>query len=451
MTVKLRFAPSPTGNIHVGNIRTALMNWLFARNNGGHFMLRIDDTDAERSTHAYEEGIRTDLTWLGLTWDSTAKQSDRMARYHAVVEDLKAKGRMYAAYETPEELDWKRKRQLAKRLPPVYDRASLHLTAEKKAEYEAEGRKPHWRFLLEERPVIFQDMIRGEVKIDAASLSDPVLMREDGTFLYTLCSVVDDIDFNITHIIRGEDHVTNTGVQVQIFEAMGGTVPTFGHHPLLLDENGDKLSKRIGSLSVAGLREDGLEPLTILSYLARLGSSDPMKSFLNYEDLAKEFNIDHVSKAPARFVPHDLENMNAHIVAGYSFEGVKEHLATLGISGEKAEPFWMMVRGNLTRLSDAVIWWQCVTETLSNAIEISAEDKPYLETALTLLPSEPWTETTTWSAWTNALKEATGRKGKALFMPLRQVLTGQEHGPEMNKMLPLMGEALVKERLKKFP
>ncbi|MBL8549163.1 MAG: glutamate--tRNA ligase [Hyphomonadaceae bacterium] len=440
MSVHLRFAPSPTGRLHVGNIRTALLNWLFAKGQGGKMLLRIDDTDLARSTKEYEQGIETDLSWLGLHWDAKANQSARFAAYDAAAEKLKAAGLLYACYETEDELERKRRIAQSRGLPPVYDRAALQLTAKEKAKLEAEGRSAHWRFKLSGARKEWTDVVRGPQSIDTASLSDPVLIRADGAYLYTLPSVVDDIDFKITHIVRGEDHVTNTGVQIEIFEALGAKVPGFGHFPLLVGADGQGLSKRLGSLSVSELREEGFEPIAILSYLAKIGTSDPVEAKAAFEELANEFSFDKIGRAPARFDPEELKRLNATVLHKLDYAAAKpklaEHNADLG------EDFWNAVRANIHLMSDVAEWARIVKGPIDPVIP----DKTFAETALALLPKGPYTAQS-WPAFVNAVKEKTGAKGKALFMPLRQALTGLEHGPEMAPIFALIGPDRAKARL----
>ncbi|MGV1014439.1 MAG: glutamate--tRNA ligase [Methyloceanibacter sp.] len=440
MAVTVRFAPSPTGRLHAGNIRTALFNFLFARKEGGRFLLRLDDTDAERSTEEFADGIREDLAWLGLDWAEEVRQSARFALYDAAVEKLKASGRLYPAYETPEELELKRKRQLARGKPPVYDRAALQLTDEDRAKLEREGRKPHWRFKLEQRDVAWDDLVRGRQHVDAASLSDPVLVRADGTYLYTLPSVVDDIDLAITHVIRGEDHVANTAPQIQLFEALGASPTAFGHHNLLVGADGSALSKRDRALSIAVLREEGLEPLSVASYAATIGTSDPVSPLASLDALVSGFDFAKLSRAPARFDGHELRLLNAKLLHLLPFESVASRLGAMGVTG--GEEFWAAVRGNLVVLSEAKTWWQVVNGPLAPVIE----DDTLCHKAAKLLPPEPW-DGDTWSVWSSAVKEATGAKGKALFQPLRLALTAREHGPELKFLLPLIGRARAMARL----
>jgi glutamyl-tRNA synthetase len=439
MPVTVRFAPSPTGRLHAGNIRTALLNYLFARKHGGDLILRLDDTDTARSTVEFARGIEMDLAWLGLEWTKLVHQSNRFALYAAAVEKLKEAGRLYPAYETPEELALKRKRQLARGKPPVYDRAALALSAEDKAKLDGEGQTPHWRFLLEQRDVVWDDLVRGRQHVDAASLSDPVLIRADGTYLYTLPSVVDDIDLGVTHVIRGEDHVANTAPQIQLFEALG-TPPAFGHHNLLVGPDGQALSKRDRSLAIEGMRTEGLEPLAVTSYAATIGTSDSVAPHISLDELVEIFAFAKLSRAPARFDPHDLRLLNAKLLHMLPFGAVAPRLESMGISG--GEAFWEAVRGNLAVLADAETWWRVVNGPLEPVIE----DGALCRAAAELLPPEPWNEET-WPLWSSAVKEATGAKGKALFQPLRLALTGEAHGPELKHLLPLIGRDRARARL----
>ena len=432
MSVKVRFAPSPTGRLHIGNIRPAVFNWLFARREKGTFILRFDDTDLERSKEEYVTGIRDDLTWLGLTWDEEFRQSSRFAFYKETAEKLKQARRLYACYETAEELERRRKRQMARGRPPVYDRAALELTEQEKREFEGEGRKPHWRFLLEQRPTAWDDLIRGRQEIDAASVSDPVLIREDGTPLYTFTSVADDADIGITHIIRGEDHVTNTAVQLQIFEALGAKAPLFAHHNLLVGSQGEALSKRLGSLSIHGLREQGFEPLAVMTHASLIGTSEALHPQGSLEALATLFDFSKISRAPARFDPEELKGLNAKLLHTAPYEAVAKRLLARGIEG--GEAFWLAVRANLEVFADVDRWWAVVQGPVTPMIE----DAAFLDKALAHLPPEPW-DASTWRSWTEAVKQATGAKGRALYHPLRLALTGLERGPELKDLLPLVG------------
>ena len=442
MTVTVRFAPSPTGRLHIGNIRTALLNWLFARRHNGTFILRLDDTDRERSTDANAEGIRTDLTWLGLTWDDTFRQSDRTQRYDEVKAQLIAAGRLYPCYETEDELGRKRKRQMARGLPPLYDRAGLKLSAEERSKLEAAGVKPHWRFLLgNTAQVRWADLVRGEQSIEISSMSDPVVARADGTYLYTFTSVVDDADTKITHIIRGEDHVTNSGVQAQIFEALGANVPEMAHFSLFVGRDGEALSKRLGSLSVAGFRDAGLEPMAVNSLAALLGTSDAVHAVATLGELAQTFDLGKLSRSPSRFDTAELNALNAKLLHQLPYGAVAARLKELGADG--GEAVWLAVRGNLTTLADAALWGQVISGSITPVVE----DADFCRRAADQLPPEPWTAET-WGLWTKAVQAATGAKGRALFHPLRLALTGRENGPELKTLLPLIGRRRAETRLR---
>jgi glutamyl-tRNA synthetase len=438
MTTIVRFAPSPTGRIHIGNARTAILNWLMAQKTGGQFVLRYDDTDVARSTQEFADGIATDIDWLGIRPARVEWQSKRFGRYDGVAERLRAEGRLYPCYETADELDRKRKRQEARKLPPVYDRAALKLTDEERAKLEAEGRKPHWRFKLDGRVVEWNDMVRGPQHIDTSSLSDPVLVREDGSYLYTLPSVIDDIDFGITHVIRGEDHVVNTAVQIEITEALGAKPPTYAHHSLLIGADGKGLSKRLGSLSIGSMREGGLEPMAVVSHAALLGTSDNIHPCADYAELVEGFDLDKLSRAPARFDEAELVHLNAKLLHHLPWDAVKDRLA-----GD-SEAFWLAVRGNIEKLADTEAWRTVVSGTITPVV--APEDAEFISSARALLPPEPW-DGMTWKAWTEAVKAATGRKGKPLFMPLRLALTGLDHGPELAQLLPLIGRETAVVRL----
>jgi glutamyl-tRNA synthetase len=442
LMTNVRFAPSPTGRIHLGNARTALLNYLFTKAHHGRFLLRFDDTDLERSKEEYALDIEVDLAWLGVKPDLVLRQSQRFALYHAAAERLRAEGKLYPCYETADELDRKRKRQQAKGQPPVYDRAALALTPEDRAALEAQGRKPHWRFLLEHKTVHWTDLVRGESHIDSASLSDPVLLREDGSYLYTLPSVVDDLDQKITHVIRGEDHVTNTAVQIQLFEALGGTAPIFAHHNLLVSESGEGLSKRSGALSIGGLRDQGIEALAVAALAVLTGTSHAVHAVTSLEELGEGLELSQISRTQAKFDPAELAGLSARTLHALPFEAVRERLAAHDILGYKAEAFWLAVRGNLSTFLDVVTWWRII----EGEIEPVREDLDYLDEAGKALPDEPWDETA-WVAWTNALKDRTGRKGRALFHPLRLALTGREQGPELAGLLPLIGKVKASARL----
>ena len=439
----VRFAPSPTGRIHIGNTRPALLNYLFAKSRGGSFVLRFDDTDTERSRVEYAESIADDLQWLGVIPDLVVRQSDRTALYAAATERLKQNGRLYPAYETADELDRRRKRLQARGLPPVYDRAALALSPEAHARYVAEGRRPHWRFKLDQETVVWHDLVRGESHIDCTSLSDPVLIREDGTYLYTLPSVVDDMDLGITHVIRGEDHVTNTAVQIQIFRALGQEIPpTFGHHNLLVTASGEGLSKRSGALSIAALRQDGIEALAIAAMAVLTGSASAVHPVASLLELEAEADLGRLSRTPARFDEAELRTLSAKTLHGLPFAAIQARLDAVGIAGPKAEPFWTAVRGNLSRFVDVSEWWGVVEDSVAPVIE----DEAFLNQALALLPPDPWT-LETWAVWTEALKASSGRKGRALFHPLRLALTARETGPDLKHLLPLIGRVTASARL----
>jgi glutamyl-tRNA synthetase len=436
----VRFAPSPTGLLHVGNARTALLNFLFAKKEGAKFLLRIDDTDVGRSKPEFEAAILEDLGWLGITHDLFARQMERADAHHVAAEKLKASGQLYPAYESAAELDRKRKRQIAAHKPPVYDRAALALSDADRAKLESEGKRPHWRFRLSHKKVRWRDLLRGDVEIDTATLSDPVLIREDGTYLYTFPSVVDDIDFHVSHVIRGEDHVTNTAAQIEIFEALGAPVPSFAHFPLLVGAGGEALSKRLGSLSLRSLREDGIEALAVDCYLAKTGTSDPVDVKPSLDVLADEFSFDKIGRAPAHFAPEELTALNAKVLHAMPYDAVKSRLDAMGVGG--GEAFWEAARPNLARLADAKDLWTLVTGPVTPVIE----DRALAEEASKLLPPEPFDESS-WGTWTAAVSGATGAKGRALFHPLRLALTGREHGPELKKLLPLIGRAKALARL----
>jgi glutamyl-tRNA synthetase len=440
----VRFAPSPTGRIHIGNARTALLNWLYARRREGTFILRFDDTDSERSKAEYAAGIEEDLAWLGVKPDVVRRQSARMAAYDAAAEKLEAEGRLYPAYETAAELDRRRKRQQALGRPPIYDRAALRLTDAGRLALEVSGRRPHWRFRLEPKTARWDDLVRGESHIDCASLSDPVLRREDGTYLYTLPSVVDDIEFGVTHVIRGEDHVTNTAVQIQIFEALASARPAFGHHNLLVDAGGEGLSKRTGALSIASLRERGVEALAVAALAVLVGSAEAVRPVASLDELAGLVELDHLSRGAARFDEAELDALSARVLHQSPYAAVADRLAAIGLAGPRAESFWLAVRGNLSRLSDAAVWRSVV----EGDVEPVVENRAYVDLAASRLPTGAW-DGSTWAAWTNELKALTGRKGRDLYHPLRLALTGREAGPEMAALMPLIGRAKALARLSK--
>ena len=440
MTIKTRFAPSPTGHLHVGNIRTALHNWMFARKEGGNFLLRLDDTDAERSKEEYVEAIRADLAWLGLAADEEQRQSARFDRYEEQLEKLKASGRVYPAYETAQELDLKRKIQLGRGKPPIYDRAALALSDAERADLEEQGRRPHWRFKLDhEKPITWIDRIRGEQHFDPSLLSDPVIRREDGSWLYMLPSAIDDIDMGITHVVRGEDHVANTAVQIQMFHALGAEPPEFAHEALLVGTEG-KLSKRLGSLGVSSFREKHIEPQAIVALLARIGTSDPVEPVVDVEPLIATFDFARFGRAPARFDEEELSQLNQKIVHLLDYDAVRDRLPEAMDAAA-----WEVIRPNLHDMGDVEQWWKVVTGPVATP-EMPAEDRKFLAIARSKL-EELEASDELWKNLTGALKEATGRKGKPLFMPLRQALTGLDHGPDMNALLPLIGRDAALARL----
>ena len=440
MTVITRFAPSPTGSLHVGNIRAALHNWMFARANGGRFVLRIDDTDADRSDERHVDGIRADLAWLGLTPQLEVRQSQRFALYQARFDALVAAGRIYPAYETAQELDLRRKILLGRGLPPVYDRAALALTDADRARLAADGVAPHWRFRLDhDAPIAWDDLIRGPQAFDARTMSDPVIRRADGSWLYMLPSAIDDADLGITHVVRGEDHVSNTALQLQMFEAMGVAPPRFAHEALLTGAEG-KLSKRLGSLGVAHFRGEGIEPQAVIALLARIGTSDPVEPVVDPAPLIAAFDFARFGRAPARFDEAELAQVNARIVHQLPHDAVADRLPA-GMGAAE----WDAVRPNLSRVAEAADWWQVIEGPVA-APAPDDETRAYLAQAAGIAATIDWAGDP-WHALTAALKEATGRKGKALFLPLRQALTGLDHGPDMAALLPLIGRERATARL----
>ena len=430
-----RFAPSPTGYLHIGNLRAALFNWLIARKAGGTFILRLDDTDRERSKQEYVDGIKTDLEWLGLTWDRVERQSDRLDRYAEAADQLRAAGRLYEVFETPTELDLKRKKLLNMGRPPVYDRAGLALTDTDKDRLRTEGREGYWRFKLDLERIEWNDGILGPVSIDAASVSDPVLIRADGQVLYTFASSVDDVDMGVTDIVRGADHVTNTATQIQIMQALGGKVPNFAHHSLLTGAQGEELSKRLGTLSLRDLRAQGVAPEALLSLMARLGSGHPVELRMGLDEIADGFALDQFGASPTKFDADDLWPLTRERNQKLPLEAVRDRLVALGVPDDMAGPFWRVASHNITRLDDLAGWWKIVSEGAEP--EIDAEDADFIAEAMALLPPPPY-DAGTWADWTGRVKAATGRKGKGLFMPLRKALTGQAHGPEMADLMPLL-------------
>jgi glutamyl-tRNA synthetase len=441
--VKVRFAPSPTGRIHLGNARGALINWLHARRHEGQLLLRLDDTDRERSTEAFALGIQEDLRWLGLAWDDCVRQSDRLARYEAAADALRGAGRLYPCYESEEELQLKRFQMVAGGGHQVYDRAALRLSDRQIRAFEAEGRKPHWRFLIAYEETAWNDTIRGPQVFQGSKLIDPVLVRADGSPTYTLASVVDDTELGITHVIRGEDHVANTAVQLQIFKALGAAADiAFAHFTLLTDAGGHNLSKRLGSLSIESLRTEGLEAMAINSLLARLGTSDPVEPVADLERLVAGFDLERFGRAAPKLDLEEIRRLNGPVLHAMPFAAVRGRLSALGLDAMD-DGFWTAIRANLSRLDDACAWWAICRSALMPLIE----DADYLVQAASLLPSSPWDETT-WGNWTRAIGAATGRKGRSLFMPLRLALTAREHGPELKTLLPILGRERAEARLR---
>ena len=441
MSTVTRFAPSPTGLLHLGNIRTALINWLYAKNSGGKFILRIDDTDQERSKEEYISQIKYDLEWLGIDFDETFNQSSRFERYREEFEKLKSAGRIYACYETPDELERKRKLQMAAGGKQVYDRSSLELSDQQKKDYELEGRKPHWRFLLQTERMRWNDLLKGEIDIDLTSLSDPVLFREDGVPLYTFCSAVDDIDFNITNVIRGDDHTSNTAVQIEIINALDKNKISFAHHALLKASSGDKLSKRDNVISIDSFREENIEPISILSLLSTIGTSKSIELKDSIQQIIDEFRLDTISTSPGRIETDVLKALNKKQVQKFEYDEVKTRLDKIDTNID--QKFWNTIKGNLDTVEDVAAWTDVVFK--NNSFE--TEDKDYINLALELMPDEPWDDQT-WTVWTNDIKERTGRKGRELFLPLRLAFTGLTHGPEMKLLIQLIGRNKILERTK---
>ena len=439
--LRSRFAPSPTGLLHVGNARSAVLNWAYIKSKGGEFILRIDDTDKERSKKEYEENIKRDLRWLGMSWDKTFNQSDRQSIYNKKIQELKDKKIIYPCFETQEELSLKRKSQLTSGKPPIYDRKSLKLTNEEVDVLLKSGKKPHWRFKLNDSTIQWNDIIKGKVSFESKNLSDPVLIREDGSLLYHLPSVIDDIEEEITNIIRGEDHITNTAFHIQIFEALNSKVPSFGHHTFLTDSEGAGFGKRLGSLSVEKLKEDGFENITILNYLLSIGTSKNLTKETEIDFLIKNFDISSLSSASPKFSIDVLKLLNKDILQKYNFSDVKNKFDYLDIS-DVNENFWLFIQNNIGFFHECLEWREIVFSTSS----ANSDNSTFLKEAALLLPDEPF-DINTWDNWTSLIKDKTGFKGKDLFMPLRIALTGKEKGPELKYLLPLLSKENI---LKKF-
>jgi len=436
-----RFAPSPTGHLHVGNLRTALFNYLIARRESGKFILRIDDTDAVRSKPEYVDSIKRDMEWLGLYWDKIEYQSNRLERYAEIAKKLRDIGKFYECFESSVELDLKRKKQLNMGKPPVYDRSALALSEIERVvlRQKTDG---HWRFMLNQSRVNWTDQILGNLSIDAASVSDPVLIRGDGQVLYTLASICDDTDMGVTHVVRGSDHVTNTATQIQIIQAIGGNVPQFAHHSLLTGPKGDGLSKRLGSLALRDMREAGVQPMALLSHLAKLGSSDPVELRGSMDEIMSEFDLEKFGAAPTKFDNTDLIPLTAKYLQGLSVSDVATDISNTGVPSEKAEGFWNVVRMNISSLNDLQMWWDLMEQGTDPQIE--EQDREFVLEAIAMLPEQPFSSDT-WSVWTKLVQKETGRKGKNLFMPLRRALTGMSHGPEMGALLPYLKN--IKDRI----
>jgi glutamyl-tRNA synthetase len=435
-----RFAPSPTGKLHIGNVRTALINWLYAKKHGGKFILRMDDTDLARSKEEYKDLIINDLNWLGIKWDSSFNQLSRLEKYEAIKNELLEKGRLYPCYETPEELDAKRKLQLSSGKPPIYDRAALKLTEEQIKNYEKQNRVPHYRFLINDSEIKWNDMIKGEISYHGKNLSDPIIIREDGTMTYMLCSTIDDVEFNISHVIRGEDHVSNTAIQIQMFEALGSIAPEFGHLSLVKSKD-DKISKRVGGFEIQSLREDSnIEAMAINSFLALIGSSVSISAYKTMEDLIEQFDIHTYSKSPTTYMPEELELINHKLIITYQFSDIQTYLKNNGLD-KIDEKFWLAVRPNLYKLSDINDWWKICYDP----IKAEGIDSAFLLIASELLPNK--INEDTWAEWTKLISQKSGKKGKELFMPLRLALTGKDSGPELKNLLPLLTREDILKRL----
>ena len=441
MTFKTRFAPSPTGLLHIGNARSAVINWAYIKNKGGEFILRIDDTDSERSKKEYENKIKENLSWLGLSWSKTFNQSQRKNIYDEKILLLKKSKKIYPCFESAEELSLKRKTQLLSGKPPIYDRSSLMLTSDQIENLIKKGKTPHWRFKLEEEIIEWQDLIKGKVSFDSKNLSDPVLIREDGSLLYHLPSVVDDVEENITDIIRGEDHITNTAFHIQLFKSFNAKIPHFGHHPFLTDEEGKSFGKRLGSLSIQKMYEDGFESLTLLNYLLSIGTSKNLSKEKNIDKLVNNFNIDNLASSSPKFSISVLKLLNKDLLQSYDFSDTKKKFIDLNIK-DASEDFWIFIKNNINYFSESLDWIKVI-----NSTEIYIQEpNDYLNAAAELLPEDPYDETT-WDVWTDLIKNKTGKKGKELFMPIRFALTGREKGPELKYLLPLLTKEHILKKL----
>ena len=444
--MKCRFAPSPTGKIHIGNARSAILNWIFCKKNNGEFVLRIDDTDTNRSSKEYETSIKNDLEWLGLDWSYTFNQSSRITLYNEKIKILKENKRLYPCFETEEELALKKKSLLSSGKPPIYDRSSLNLTEEDIEKKIQAGIKPHWRFKLDHENIRWKDIIKGDIAFDTRNLSDPVLIRADGSLLYHLPSVIDDINENITHIIRGEDHIANTAYHIQIFKALDSSIPSFAHHPFLVDETGKGFSKRLGSLSIEHFRNEGYENITLLNYFLFIGSSSNIDPMIDLNEIIRKFNIQNLSKSSAKFLIESLKNLNENTIKLYSFSDVNKKLINIKSDFQK-EDFWHFIKNNISFLKDAKIWEELITK-INNAKDFDIDDN-FIEIAISELPKDPFDETT-WDKWTSKINKKTGLKGKDLFMPLRLILTGKPQGPELKYLIPLFNRKGILQKLGKI-
>ena len=444
--MKCRFAPSPTGAIHIGNARSAILNWFFCKKNNGKFILRIDDTDKVRSKKHYEDNIKKDLSWLGINWDNTFNQSSRIDIYNQKINILKNSNRLYPCFETEEELALKKKSLLSSGKPPIYDRSSLNLSKEEIDKKISSGLKPHWRFKLDEKIITWNDLIKGKVSFDTKNLSDPVLIREDGSLLYHLPSVIDDIQENISHIIRGEDHISNTAYHIQIFEAFGSTIPEFAHHPFLTDDQGKGFSKRLGSLSIDSFKNEGFENIALLNYLLFIGSSKNIEPIKNLKDIIDKFEIKSISKSSAKFSKESLISLNKDTLKLYKFEEIENELKKINSDFEK-DKFWNFVKNNITYINEIELWNDVITKKYDfHDLKIN---KSFIDVAISELPNDPFDENT-WDTWTSSIKKITGLKGKELFMPLRLILTGKSHGPELKLLLPLFNKNGILQKLGKI-
>jgi len=443
--MKFRFAPSPTGLLHVGNARSAVLNWAYCKKNNGSFILRIDDTDQSRSTKEFEKKIKENLTWLGLNWDKTFNQSDRIDNYALKIEELKKDGRLYPCFETAEELSLKKKSLLSAGKPPIYDRFSLSLTSEEIDEKLISGQRPHWRFKLDEKIIEWNDLIKGVVKFDSRNLSDPILIREDGSLLYHLPSVIDDIEEEISHIIRGEDHISNTAFHIQIFQALEVSSPEFAHHPFLTDQEGKSFGKRIGSLSIENLQNEGYENIAILNYLINIGSSEDIKPETVLDNVLENFDIKNISNSSAKFSDTVLKSLNSDVLKNYNFEQVHKKI-NIENTEVDLKKLWIFSQNNITFLNDIKNWSKIINST----IDIEKHNIPnnLIKSAIESIPEEPFTYDT-WDIWIKSINEKTGLKGRNLFMPLRLILTGKDKGPELKNFLPLLDKQTLLRKFRK--